>query len=256
VLMLTQTDTGSYLLQLRNGVEDAASELGARLTVATFSGDALSQLTALKENGISAVLFYPTDDTALPSVKAACEALSLPLTLLGRAADGFAYAASGEREAGALAAQEARRLGGGQAVVLDGSGRRLEGAKEAGGSIVLESGEPGTWSQAAHRLLSEGACVAALTEEATLAAAEWKQSGLLTCAIVGMDPGPERAALLENGTLAAEVLPVPYAIGYAGMKAACQPETAVSRQTLAPRLITLETLYDARNVKLSFPLIP
>ncbi|MDD3411246.1 MAG: hypothetical protein PHY12_10605, partial [Eubacteriales bacterium] len=172
VLMLTQTDTGSYLLQLRNGVEDAAGELGARLTVATFSGDAPSQLTALKENGISAVLFYPTDDTALPSVKAACEALSLSLTLLGRAADGFAYAASGEREAGALAAQEARRLGGGQVVVLDGSGRRLEGAKEAGGSIVLESGEPGTWSQAAHRLLSEGACVAALTEEATLAAAE------------------------------------------------------------------------------------
>lgn len=268
--LLTQEDTGSFLLQLRYGAQTAAADAGDLLVTATLNrDDPAAQVKGLASDGVAAVLLYGSDDTLAAQVTAACEAERLPLVLLDRDSETAPCVATDETQAGALAARQAKLTHAPELLfAYDGTpaaAKRLRGAADALGLPVsalhgwMCDGADAPLPEDAAALARRGACVVALTGDATLAAVRLKTGGTLGAGnpIIGADPGESRAALLESGAAVALVLPAPYTIGYRGYRLA---ESLLgggdsASVTVVPALITLDNLYSPQNVKIAFPLM-
>jgi ABC-type sugar transport system substrate-binding protein len=269
--LLTQEDTGSFLLQLRYGAQAAAKEAQDTLTVATLAPDDLAtQINALKEDGVKAVLLYGASDTLITQVRLVCEAALLPVVLLDREEPDVACVANDEAEAGALATRQALALGAKRLIFLTGENdvalERLRGAADALGeenagmaTFLNWAGADTQWTSVLQQAVDGGACIVTLTSEATLGAVQMLQDGKLTSqnAIIGMDPGSDRVTLLENGIVEGLVLPAPYAMGYSGYMAAeaLLSGGQMTEEYTQPQLVTLDNLYNPENVKLAFPLL-
>jgi len=270
VALLTQADTGSFLLQLRNGAQAAADETGNKLTLVTVNvSDPAAQIAALQEDGIAAVLLYAESDELISRVLSACTDTGLPVTLLDRQASGFVSASSDEKLAGALAVRQAKTLGCETFVFLAGDGVASERLSGAADEMGVGPAEPATWygwkdsgavvPAEIRKSLDDGAGVIALTGDAIRAAVNLLSDGTLRtgCVIIGVDSGADCVPLLENGQVNAMVLPAPYPMGYLGFQEA-ENQLAGKRAavvTTEPRLITPENLYSAEVVKIAFPLI-
>jgi len=270
ITLLTQEDTGSFLLQLRYGAEAAAAEVGDKLSISTLNrDDPATQIAALQADGIAAILLYGSDDALTRQVKAVCKELRLPLTLLDREEVGSACVATDETLAGTLAVQRVQTLGVTDVVFLTDNSlmaaKRLRGATDALEGSLADVEIWDGWTNATalpekvQKLTARGACVIALTGDATLAALRLQANGLLNAAnaIIGMDPGSDRVSLVENGQVSALILPAPYTMGYRGYRLA---ETMLhggkaESVTVEPKLITLTNLYSPENVKVAFPLL-
>ncbi len=268
--LLTQEDTGSFLLQLRYGAEAAAAEAGDKLSIATLNRDApASQIEELKADGVAAILLYAGDGALVQTAANACADAGLPLVLLDRTAASIPYAATDDGLAGALATQRVQSLQLRRVIYLAGEGTvvesRLSGAqRQFGGSRITEARWDG-WANAqalpsdVEPLADKGAAVVALTGEATLAAVYMRTSGLLgpNCPVIGIDASPDSVALLEQGRVSALVLPAPYTMGYRGCGLAISMLTGAGAESVLvePRLITLDNLYSAENVSVAFPLL-
>ena len=85
----------------------------------------------------------------------------------------------------------------------------------------------------------------------TLAA--MREAGELTAPLVGMDPGEERVQLMAEGAVDALAVETPYALGYMAMQMALSGETEAC--LLPYKLVVPSEMYDAKNVKLMFPLL-
>lgn len=270
ITLLTQEDTGSFLLQLRYGAEAAAAEAGDKLAIATLNRDnPAAQITGLKAEGVAAVLLYGSDDALVRQVKTACTDAGLPLALLDREEVGSVCVATDETLAGALAAQRVQTLGVADVLYLTDksltAAKRLRGATEAleGSLAAVESWDG--WADATalpddvRKLTEGGACVIALTGDATLAAVRLQAYGMLDAAnaIIGMDPGSDRVSLIEDGQVSALILPAPYTMGYRGygLAEAMLDGGNVESVLVEPKLITLVNLYSPENVKVAFPLL-
>ena len=270
ITLLTQEDTGSFLLQLRYGAEAAASEAGDKLSVVTLDPkDTAGQIQELSRDGAAAVLLYAGDDTLISEVTQACGGVKLPLVLLGRTTDKQSCAASDEEMAGRLAAQQARSLNATRVICMtDNSalaGLRMNGVINEFGSdpdVVLPWDgwqNTQTMTDAARLFAEQGAAILTLSDDATMAAAKMRREGSLGSGnpIIGIDGNPDNVTLLEQGWISALILPAPYTISYrgCGLAIAALNGSKLKSVLVPPKLITMQNLYSAENVNITFPLL-
>ena len=155
------------------------------------------------------------------------------------------YAAMDERQAGMLLADFAKAYG--RVYLVGDAPQRLEGALSA-----LRQEQAVTEGNALPAP-GEDACVVALTGKETRRLAAMREAGELTAPLVGMDPGEERVQLMAEGAVDALAVETPYALGYMAMQMALSGETEAC--LLPYKLVVPSEMYDAKNVKLMFPLL-
>ena len=269
--LLTQEDTGSFLLQLRYGAEAAAAEAGDKLSVVTLNKEnPVAQIAELRSEGVgrrccstAAILrwygrcskFAPTRTCPL-----CCSTAAMPRAPALQAT---------RRSPVNWQPQQAQALKAPKVLLLTDKSptatRRMHAAvaalsRSVGGILSWDGWvTSATLPDAVRKQVSEGACVVALTREAMLAAARLRESKQLgaNCPIVGIDTGPDNVPLLEQGYVSALVLPAPYTVGYRGCGLAIAMLAGADAQSVLvePRLITTANLYSAENVSVAFPLL-
>ncbi len=270
ITLLTQEDTGSFLLQLRYGAEAACNGTGDKLSVLTLDPkDTAGQIEELSKDDISAILLYAGDDALVSEVAQACDEENLPLVLLGRTAENVSCAASDEIMAGRLAVQQARSLNATRVICMtdnsDLTVSRMDGVMDEFASnpdnVLRWDGwqNAQTMTEDVLRFAEQGAAVIALSEDATLAAVKMRSEGLLGSGtlIIAIEANPDQIDLLEKGVLSALILPAPYTISYrgCGMAIAALNGSALKSVLIQPKQITLDNLYSAENVNITFPLL-
>lgn len=268
--LLTQEDTGSFLLQLRYGAEAAAAEAGNKLSIVTLNKEnPAAQIAELHSEGVAALLLYGSNIALVRQVQQICADANIPLVLLDRGDATGACVASDETLAGQLAAEQAHALKAPKVLLLTDKSptatRRMHAAVAALSRSVSGILSWDGWVTSAtlpdtvRKQVGEGACVIALTREAMLAAVRLRESKQLgaNCPIVGIDTGPDNVPLLEQGYVSALVLPAPYTMGYRGCGLAIAMLGGADAQSVLvePRLITATNLYSAANVSVAFPLL-
>ncbi len=245
VVLLVEDDTGAFLLQVKQGAQQAAAQAGCELTQETAALGSLEE-TARQwaQRGATAALVLMQDTELRREAAAAFRAEDVPVVLLGETAAQGASAAMDQRQAGELLGSYARVY---PQVYLYGDAP----ACQEGALSVLEPGQ--AVETGAFPAPEEQACAVALTPEETLRLAAMKEAGQLTVPLVGMDPGGERVQLMASGAVDALAIETPYALGYVAMEAALSGAKAPCM--LPYRLVEREEMYAAQNVKLMFPLL-
>ena len=270
ITLLTQEDTGSFLLQLRYGAEAACNEAGDKLSVMTLDPkDTAGQIQELSKDDVSAILLYAGNDALVSEVTQACDKENLPLVLLGRTVENVSCAASDEIMAGKLAAQQAKSLNATRVICMTDQSTLAE--SRMGGVMNEFESNPDdvlqwdgwqnaqTMTEDARLFTEQGAAVIALSGDATLAAVKMRREGSLGSGtlIIGIEGNPDNIELLEKGLLSALILPAPYTISYrgCGMAIAALNGNALKSVLVQPKQITLDNLYSAENVNITFPLL-
>lgn len=259
VVLLIENDTGSFLMQLRKGMQEAASALDVRITVEKALPDPLAQVRALAEEGADAALLLLADPKPLLS---ALEEAKFPVVLIGQTVRGQVCVTGDDRACGealvsrALALAEPSRV---LWLTQDTDPRGLERTDGAMAQLKQKGIAILPWPQSPQTLASYGA-VAASTQAITQELANLKSTGSLGpgVSVLGMDTGDSRVADLEDGHVQVMAMDSPYAMGYTAIGLI----PSLVAQKLAPSLhlcrITLvdpSTMYLAENVKLVFPLL-
>lgn len=250
VALVLARDTGTYIMKLKSGAQDAATDQQAELSIFVAQGALPEQVLS---GGYTAVILDV--ESGIPMSDAQKALPDVPLVSIGGMGGDYTVLPDPLGD-GRLAAAAISIPAGGRVALLGGEAEpeRLSGALSAlSGMECLtlayrEGGE--VFEQIAS--LSPNAVIA-LTEQATLQAAEARSSGLLpgNIALSGFAQGDAASELLESGALDALTVPVPYATGYQAVTAAMTQKSV----TTGGRAITLETLFDAENVAIVFPLL-
>lgn len=246
VVLLVEDDTGAFLLQVKQGAQQAAAQAGCELIQETAAGNTLREtVDQWARRGTTAALLLMEDEDLCREAAAAFQHAGVPVVTLAGETEEGASAVMNQRQAGELLAGFAGSEG--RVYLFGDAPERLAGAL---GVLDPErvAAEPAALPQP-----GEQASVLALTGEATQRLAALKSEGVFTAPLAGMDPGEERVALMASGAVDALVLETPYAMGYAAMEMALAGET--SPQMLPYRLVPREEMYEAQHVKLMFPLL-
>lgn len=236
--LLTE-DTGTDVMQFKQGAQVAAKEVGATVTFLTCAGDvpisgALHMLIASIDADANGIILPKGGE----AVKGDALSLGIPVVCLFET-DTLCVAADMRAMGGALA-EAARAAGdvGEYSVYMDTSpaeGEMLEGLQAAlkGENISINPDTPtGT--------------VFALNANATLALADVPGVHLW-----GVDPGDARVKLLAEGRARGLIMSMPYAQGYQAVFALKGGLEA----RVPTRVVTRDTMYASENVKLMFPLL-
>ena len=246
VVLLVEDDTGAFLLQVKQGAQQAATQAGCTLTQEPLSGETLAE-TAQRwsQRKATAALLLTEDAVLRAEAEAALDAVGVPVVVLRDEETRTVYAAMDERQAGMLLADFAKAYG--RVYLVGDAPQRLEGALSA-----LRQEQAVTEGNALPAP-GEDACVVALTGKETRRLAAMREAGELTARLVGMDPGEERVQLMAEGAVDALAVETPYALGYMAMQMALSGETEAC--LLPYKLVVPSEMYDAKNVKLVFPLL-
>lgn len=243
VLLLVEDDTGAFLLQLRLGAQQAVSELGCDLTVEVVSpGDQLE--TEWLERQFSGAVVYIEEETLRQSVLNQLDAAALPAVVIGSWNGKHTAVRQNETHLGELAAELAQ---GYDSILLTGAGADARKAIDTalGAKIV---------SEAQFNANAPGSCVIALDEASALAWCQRKGAQNLSCALISVDPGETRAEQMNQGIAQAYVLSSPYATGYQAVSEALW-QRAPQLYEMSYFSVLPQTMYNAENVKLMFPLL-
>lgn len=257
VLLLVDSDRGSFLMQLRKGLQEAVAQQGGSLSVETLGSLPLSDLAAASFRA-----FYLWMADPGPSLDTLA-ALGVPAIVLDRALRGQRCLAFHEEEGGRLLGQLALDgLGAGGIVIVADTGdeaqaERLKGVQEALGEREYLLQAPAKLDLAG---LRGAACVIALSGGAVDRLAALKREGALPAGLplYGVQAEENRVRYLEEGLLQGIAVTSPYALGYAAggaLQAIAAGDFKPTLTWVPLRLVTLETLYDAGNVKEMFPLL-
>ena len=260
-VLLRDTDSSGWNVA-RQGMEQAADELGAELRFLTLSvqNDTKEQEELLRrevEGGADAVISVPADPEAL---YAALNRLSAPcplVTLEASAGDGAGFVAADHEELGRrLAETLLEDWNGGEVLLLDTGGAcpeaefRLEAALAvltAAGVPAQRAAPPEDWTGRRWVMAFEAA--------ATRQAAAEKEACGGSFALYGVGSSTAITAFLERGTLAAVAAWSDYAAGYLAVEQAVQ---AIQNQIrpldpLPFSIVRGEDIYAPENQKLLFP---
>ena len=243
-VLLVEDDTGSFLLQVKQGAQQAATQAGCILSQETLQDESLAE-TALRwgQRKASAALLLMDDAELREKAAEAFVSAGVPVVSIRDGGTRKGYAAMDEQQAGVLLAKAAQMYA--RVYLIGDSPQRLEGALS-----VLSRDQVEIGSLPAQ---GENACVIALTGEETRRLAALRQSGVLTASLIGMDPGEDRVQLMSSGAVDALAMETPYALGYMAMNMALSGE---SKACLLPyQLVVPSEMYEAKNVKLMFPLL-
>jgi ABC-type sugar transport system substrate-binding protein len=245
MVLMVSNDTGAFLLQLRQGAQQAATEAGSTLSLEIVTPKTLQSAAAKwAGRGTEAALLLLAEGELLQQAQAELQAQHVPAVVIQGQGESTPGIAADERQSGELLGGFAKDY---DLIYLVGDApQRRQGALDAltQKTVIADGSLP---------LPGDNACVLALTEAETLRLADLKAQGKLSAPIAGVDPGEERVALMEQGWVAALVCQSPYAMGYAAVNAALSHREGV---TLVPwRLVLSDEMYAAENVKLMFPLL-
>lgn len=260
-VLLRDTDSSGWTAA-RQGMEQAADELGAELRFLTLStaNDSAEQESLLLreiEGGAAALVVVPADPEApnddLRRWMPVCPIVTLESPMEG-AADVVApdNAALGRRLAEALLED----WDGGEVLLLDTAGRctgvtdRLAAAEET----LAAAGIPSRRSE----YLEDGAAwVMAFEPAATQRAAERKEAEGRTFALYGVGTATAITAQLERGTIAAMAAWSDYAAGYLAVRRAVNAARGEEGEAgpLPFSILRGEDIYAPENQKLLFPIM-
>lgn len=263
-VLLRDIDNSGWTVT-RQGMEQAADELGAELRFLTLSiqNDSREQEELLRrevEGGADALVVVPADPqslyTALSQLSGPCPVVTLECAMEG----GAGVAAPDNEQVGRrLAEALLEDWDNGQVVLLDNSeacpeaAARLEGAldvlTQAGIPVVSMTTLPKEWTDARWIMTFEAS--------ATRQTAERKETEGRSAALYGVGSSTAITAQLERGTIAAVAAWSDYAAGYLAVQQAVRA-VQEQREGLDPlpfSIIRGENIYEPENQKLLFPVM-
>jgi len=249
-------DIGTAAMQHKQGLQQAASELGVEIRAYTADKNApqakqlLSFLADIQKTDIAGIILSECDPNIARRAAEVSTEMGVPLAFLFEYDQPGAFSLSVDEALGRALAQATESDA--PIAVLAGNGsasqRRLAGAKAALPTppSLYESITALSPSQRGTQLL--------------LLTPEWLLNlpAGSTHDILSIDPGDTRASALETGRISALAARMPYAEGYLTLSAL--HENALYGGPALPiecpvRVITRDTMYNSENVKLMFPLL-
>ncbi|MCS7483629.1 substrate-binding domain-containing protein [Umezawaea endophytica] len=234
--LAVSTLNNPYFVELKQGAEEAAAELGVKLTVVDAQNDATNQVNQVQTfatQGLKAIIINPVDSKqATPAAKAA-ENAGIPLVAVDRSVDEgkvVSEVASDNVQGGSLAAIELGRATSGEVVHLQGipgasasrdRGRGFEQGLNSGGIKVVAS-QPADFDRAKGldvmtNLLQANASIKGVfadNDEMALGAikALGDKAGTQV-QVVGFDGTPDGLKAVEDGTMTATIAQQPKVLG-------------------------------------------
>ncbi len=243
VLLLTQEDTGSYFMQLHQGIQKALEERNCTLTMQIVDS---ASITAFSEGGIeySGVLIYIKNEALRREVLKSISNRGMRAAIIDAHEEGFP---SAEQDVQALLQSASEVAARAERVICSGGDESLR--------RVAKSVFRSRWSEAETIDPNAEFCsVIALDGETAARLVREKESGLWAHPLILVNSGENTAAWLESGQVQAAILPSPYATGYIAAGEALWNENK-QRYRAPAFIVTPENMYDAQNVKLVFPLL-
>ncbi len=242
--LIVSTLNNPFFVDLKDGAQAKADEMGAQLVVLDSQDDSATELANMEDlitKGVDLILINPTDSEAVGSAVAAANQAGIPVITLDRAAnsgDIVCHIASDNVAGGKLA---------GEFIIekLEGKGKvvELEGVPGASAAIdrgqgfneaIAESDLEVVAKQTANFNRAEGLSVMenilqaqpeinavfAHNDEMALGALEAIKASDRDIMVVGFDATDDAVASVEAGEMAATVQQLPKEIGAAGVDAA------------------------------------
>lgn len=242
--LIVSTLNNPFFVDLKDGAQAKADEMGAQLVVLDSQDDSATELANMEDlitKGVDLILINPTDSEAVGSAVAAANQAGIPVITLDRSAnsgDIVCHIASDNVAGGKLA---------GEFIIekLEGKGKvvELEGVPGASAAIdrgqgfneaIAESDLEVVAKQTANFNRAEGLSVMenilqaqpeinavfAHNDEMALGALEAIKASDKDIMVVGFDATDDAVASVEAGEMAATVQQLPKEIGAAGVDAA------------------------------------
>lgn len=248
--LVIQSDTGAFVMQLQKGMQQAADELDARLTVYGSHQDA-AQLA----DAAGVVLWLDEPSKMAQKLKS----INVPVVVVGSGLRNFVSIQGDDDNAGTQLIRYALSQSNPERVVLV--------LDDEDAHAVTRGRSAMTWARAQDARIITYYTGMALPENcdimvttslrATKDLAERKKNGQFAGRVVGVDTGDGRVGDLEDGLVSAMVLDSPYAMGYLALYQArtLATEGAADNVLTSVLLATPENMYLAENVKQVFPLL-
>lgn len=242
--LVVSTLNNPFFVDLRDGAQAKADELGANLIVLDSQDDAATELSNVEDlinQGVDLILINPTDSDAVGSAVAAANAADIPVITLDRSANSgevLTHIASDNVAGGKMAGEFiVDQLGGaGKVVELEGiPGASAARERGEGFNLALEGTDLEVVArQTANFDRAEGLSVMenilqsqpeidaifAHNDEMALGALEAVKSSGRDILIVGFDATSDAVAAVEAGDLGATVQQLPKDIGSMGVDSA------------------------------------
>ncbi|MEO6090260.1 MAG: substrate-binding domain-containing protein [Umezawaea sp.] len=234
--LAVSTLNNPYFVELKQGAEEAAAELGVKLTVVDAQNDATNQVNQVQTfatQGLKAIIINPVDSKqAAPAAKAA-ENANIPLIAVDRSVDDGKVASeitSDNIQGGSLAAIELGRATSGEVVHLEGipgasasrdRGRGFEQGLNSGGIKVVAS-QPADFDRAkgldvmTNLMQANSAIKGVFADNDEMALGAIKALGDRAgkdVQVVGFDGTPDGLKAIEEGTMAATIAQQPKVLG-------------------------------------------
>ncbi|MDD3337088.1 MAG: hypothetical protein PHI98_16520 [Eubacteriales bacterium] len=244
-----QSDTGSYVMQLRKGMQQAADELGVRLEVYT-------QSEARQADGLAGAVLWLEQ----PSAEAErLKSLGIPVSIVGQTLPGFACVLGDAESAGKqLALYALSQADKAHIVLLTDDVDEGAAARSRAALAVAKAENVAILGYLPDMGLPENCdLVVTVSQRATLDMIQRKRNQTFKGMVLGVDTGESRSYDLEEGVIDAMALDSPYAIGYLALYQAygLANGDSVSNDYAKVLLATRENMYLSENVKQVFPLL-
>lgn len=263
--LVVSTLNNPFFVDLRDGAQAKADELGASLIVLDSQDDAASELSNVEDlitQGVDLIMINPTDSDAVGSAVLAANEAGIPVVTLDRSANSgevVAHIASDNVAGGVMAGEFiVEQLGGsGSVVELEGipgasaARERGEGFNKAieGSDIKVVAKQTANFDRAEGLSVMEDIlqsqaeidAVFAHNDEMALGALEAVKSSGRDIIIVGFDATDDAVAAVEAGDLAATVQQLPKDIGAIGVDTAVKVLSGGSVEASIPVDLQLVT---------------
>ena len=254
-LLLVESDTGTYLMQLRKGLQEALQERNGHLSIERLDDINLDDARTF-DSGLS--IIYLLSERADDYIDA-LHKKDIPLVILGHDIRGETCVVPDEEGGGRLAGQHLEKLvpGSSLSILMDEKETvqqlRLKGLISG---LGVQAFTTYSYQEINKELLDNSSAILALSQTALSRAVSLRQKD--GPAIFGFDAEDSRVRLIEEGKLEGIVADDPYAMGYIAGSLLDDVRLGLFKPSLhkSPmRLMTVQTMYDAANVKLMFPLL-
>jgi ribose transport system substrate-binding protein len=259
-----------FFVSLKDGVEKAAADAGATVTISDAGGDAATQASQVEDfitQGVDLIMVNPVDsDAIVPSVEAA-NAAGIPVIAVDRGASGgevASFVASDNVLGGTLAGDYLFELMGGAGEVLELQGIIGTSAAQARGEgfqLALDeaAGVTRVAQQTANFARDEGLTVTenllqanpdatglfAHNDDMALGAVEAAAAAGRDLIIVGFDAAPDALLAVADGTMAGTIAQQPVLMGELAFATALK---VIAGETVAPSIGVPVALVTPDNV--------
>jgi len=258
-VLLIDNDTGAFLMQLRKGLQEAASSQGARVSVQNLSANVSVQAAEFSASGVTAVILLLVHPE--PMLLALSEA-GVPVVVVGQALNGQVCVMGDDGTAGLVLMDRALSMAVPSRVLViadvedSRSGARMESIQN---HLSHDQLQTLFWNEDVS-IPADVDVLVSLSRRSTRALADARASGLIpgNYTILGVDTGDNRALDLEGGLVSALVVDNPYAMGYIALEKArllADGDLPPFLYVCEMPLIDRQNMYLIENVKLVFPLL-